>query len=427
MNSKKIIALNFKTRHLINVIVIVLIFSNPNNVFGQKGHTISDFYEYANKEWLDITVIPENASVVNNWGILWDEIIDKSIEILSGKIKYDLDKDHDYLLTQMQNFYASTAEYSKDERKRVELVQKNYPMLFGVLFSKITLPPEEEEKIKELIAYLIKAYRTKIAGSKKIKDNNAEIFLTKLDEMEFEIGAPQLSMFQTIPELSTNSLELNIQLSESYQLENTTNKANWQFPPFETECRYGIYDNSVRIYAGTLYAIDFIEEDDFVTLFATIGRTIAHEMTHAFDRMGKKFNKKDWNDINQALINQFDQYEIQDGYKVDGKKTLQENFADLGGVEVSLMALKLYIKDHYAQYSNEDKSKAIRHFFIAYAQFWREKATSAFEIASLQRIHTPQKFRAIGPIYNQDEFYEVYEIDLESKYYIPKNSRISIW
>jgi len=59
--------------------------------------------------------------------------------------------------------------------------------------------------------------------------------------------------------------------------------------------------------------------------------------------------------------------------------------------------------------------------------FGRKKATPEFEIFSLQRIHTPQKYRAIGPIYNQNEFYNNYEVDIKSKYYIPENIRISIW
>ena len=69
----------------------------------------------------------------------------------------------------------------------------------------------------------------------------------------------------------------------------------------------------------------------------------------------------------------------------------------------------------------------MRSFFMTFAQFWREKATSEFEITSLERMHTPQKFRAIGPVYNQDEFYKLFKIDIKSKYYIPDNQRISIW
>jgi putative endopeptidase len=426
--------LNFMIRetvHIKNMIVFFIValtcVSNLNTVLGQERDTITDFYEYANREWLDNTTIPENASVVNNWGILWNEIIGKSIEILSSESKYDLDENYQYILTQLRNFYKSTAEYSNNERKRVYLIQKHYPLLFGVLFSKITIPDYKENKIKELIKYLIIAYREKIENSDKIDVKTKAFFMSKLDEMQFEIGAPDISSIPVMPLLSVESLDINIQLSEEYQLKIKPDKPYWESPPFETDCRYNIYNNIVKIYAGTLYATNFSNEDNFPMIFATLGRTIAHEMTHAFDSYKKKFIKKDWNNITHSLISQFNQYAVQKEYFVDGKKTLQENFADLGGLEVSLLALKLYMEDSFPHNSEEEKSIAIRNYFVSYTQFWKEKGTSEFEISTLKRIHTPQKYRAIGPIYNQNEFYKVYEIDINSKYYIPENLRICIW
>ena len=169
-------------------------------------------------------------------------------------------------------------------------------------------------------------------------------------------------------------------------------------------------------------------------------------MTHAFDNVGQNFDKNgnyvNWfeklfsgalfgkNDLNKtydSLIKQFNRFTIQDSLHIDGRKTLQENFADLGGVEVSMLALNLFIEDNLNQLCKEDILKMKRYFYIYYAQFWREKATPEFERSTLNRAHTPQKFRLIGPIYNQNEFYDFFEIDKNTEYYIPKNKRISIW
>lgn len=394
--------------------------------YSQLKTKMSDFYEYVNKEWLDKTIISDNMSVVNNWGILWDNIIIKSIEILSGNIHYELDKNNVYILAQLQNFYKSAAENIPDERKRVYFIQKHYPMIFGVIFSKITIPNDKEEKIKELIKYLILAYKLKIENSEHVKEKNIDFFLTVLNNIQFKIGAPDISHLPIMPALSANSLEKNIQLTEDYQSKIKSQKPNWASPPFETDCRYNFNNNTVTLYAGTILALNSSHNNP-AELFATIGRTIAHEMTHAFDRYGKKFNNKDWKHINSSLIKQFNQYAIQDIYFINGRKTLQENFADLGGVEVSLLALKLFLKDENPQCSEEKRLDIIRRYFMAYAEFWREKSTPEFEVSTLNRLHAPQKFRAIGPIYNQDEFYNVFGIDTDSKYYIPNNMRISIW
>lgn len=426
-------------------IVSVAIIS-PGATFGQNIDQINDFYEYANRDWLDSTVVNENMSVVNNWGLLWDRIIDESIEILSGDSQYDLDEKHLFLLTQLQNFYKSSIEHSNDERKRVALVQDHYPMLFGILFSKITVPEAKEDQVSEIIGYLKTAYHDKFEKSNHIGEYQRDLFLAKLDNMAFEIGAPALSKFPPIPTLSIDSLEKNIQLSKEYLIEMDRVKSDWETPPFETDCFYTFHDNKVKIYAGILYDSILLDETDYIYLFATLGRTIGHEMTHAFDIVGKNYNhdgeyinwleklfggaytsKNDWDNIYQALIELFNQYAIQDTLFVNGTKTLQENIADLGGVEISLLALKIYLEKTQQLSSEEDESEALRKYFIAYAQFWREKATPAFEHSSLKRLHTPQKFRAIGPIYCQDEFYRVFEIDKKSKYYIPAGQRIKIW
>lgn len=430
----KFININFlihKTKFTLNMLVFFIVaiayFSNSDTALGQERDKITDFYEYANREWLDTTAIPENFIVINNWGILWDDIIDKSIEILSGESEYVLDENHQYILSQLRNFYKSTAEYSKNERKRAYLVQEHYPMLFGVVFSKITIPKNKEEKIKEIIKYLRLAYGDKIKNSNKIGEKTRTLFLSILDEIQFKIGAPDISSIPAMPLLSADSLELNIQTSEDYQSKIKPYKPYWESPPFETDCRYNINGNTVKIFAGALYPFSFNNEDDFPMIFATLGRTIGHEMTHAFDTYGKKFYKKDWDHTTHSLISQFNQYAVQEKYFVDGKKTLQENFADLGGLEVSLLALQLFMKDNFPNYSVEEKSIATRNYFISYAQFWREKATADFEISSLKRIHTPQKFRAIGPVYNQNEFYDLYNIDSDSEYYIPELERVTIW
>jgi putative endopeptidase len=404
-----------------------VIFLNTLQLLGQENQPITDFYEYVNKEWLDNTMLAENEIVINNWGILWEKITDKSIEILSGNIAYKLDPDYQYMLDQMQNFYKSAEEEIPDNRKRVYLIQSHFPFNFGVVFSRITIPQKKEEKIKELIRYLKMAYKAKIENSEHIDIKTADFFLGILNDIEFKIGAPDISHFPEMPKLSESEYESNINLSKEFALEIHDLKPEWVSPPFETDCRYDSKMNAVKIYAGTLYDFDFTNVNNYPELFATLGRTIAHEMTHAFDRYGKKFDKKAWKQINTSLIEQFNNYAIQDSNFIDGVKTLQENLADLGGVEVSLYALKIYIKESYPDYSDDLPVDALRRYFTAYADFWKEKATSEFELKTLDKIHTPQKFRAIGPIYNQDEFYKVFDIDKQSNYYISEEKRIHIW
>lgn len=410
-------------------------------LFGQIEEPIDDFYEYANSEWLQNTTIPDGGFVVNNWGMLWDNIIDKSIEILSQETDYELDEDYQFVLIQLQNLYNSSSVKFADERKRVELVQEKFPTLFGILFSEITYSVDEKNRINELIKYLKSAYRIKITDSNRIGDKYKQLFLSKLDKMDYIVGAPNLSNLPKMPLMDSVDLDKNLQLANEYRSKIEGNQANWKIPPFEIYCAYNFYENAVKIHAGMLFDAELEKEDNYTYLYATFGRTIAHEMTHAFDNMGRNFDsdgkrinklfsglifdKNEWERIYTDITEQYNEYTIQDSLNVDGEATLQENIADIGGVEVSLLALKLVLTDK--NYSEEDSNNFIKDYFIDYAQYWREIGTDGFERMTLERAHTPQKYRAIGPIINQNDFYDLYNIKVQSDFYISPEKRVTIW
>ncbi len=410
-------------------------------IIAQNNEPISDFYQFANKEWIDNTVLPENYIVINQSGILWEKIENKSIEILTDSLTYGLDEKYLYALQQLRNFYKSTIETSENTQMRVAEVQNNFPMIFGIVFSKITISKQKEEMIKEIIKYLTIAYKHKLENTPIIGNKYKELFLDKLDNLKIEIGAPSLSEFPKIPHLSDNSYSNNLKLVQSYKIEIGKIQTNWK-EPYETDCFYFAGSNKIYIYAGTLF--DFEYNDDAAYLFATLGRTIAHEMTHAYDMIGKEYDmtgkKITWlrkmfsglmfcddkrDKVYQSLIHQFNNYSYHDSLFVDGNKTLQENYADLGGVDVSILALKFYLKDKNK--SENELDDWLGKYFLYYARFWKEKSTSEFKITTFKRIHTPQKFRAIGTIYNQNEFYRIYNINPESVYFIPESKRVSAW
>ena len=105
---------------------------------------------------------------------------------------------------------------------------------------------------------------------------------------------------------------------------------------------------------------------------------------------------------------------------------IKENLKDNGGLSLAFQALKLKISGQKEQKTIVGLS-VYQRFFIAYVQKWKEVISQKELIKSFKGQHAPQKFRAIGPLINNSEFYKNFNIKPEDKLYIKKKNRIKIW
>jgi hypothetical protein len=167
--------------------------------------------------------------------------------------------------------------------------------------------------------------------------------------------------------------------------------------------------------------------------YGGIGATISHEMTHAFDLEGIEYNPraiykewwtpKDKNRFGQKtrkiskFFSQFKHY----GIPLDGKKTLSENWADLGGIFISLRGLKTLLDSMNA--SDEVRKEAHRQFFIAYATSWRtlvRKEKMLYAITT--SVHAPALDRVDRIVPQFQEWYDAFDIrDTDPLYVKPKD------
>lgn len=155
---------------------------------------------------------------------------------------------------------------------------------------------------------------------------------------------------------------------------------------------------------------------------------IAHEISHAFDPNGSKFdevgNLKDWwtkedhiefQKKTEEMVKLFDGIPYADG-KVNGRLTVGENIADAGGVSVA------YDVARNSKGFNPDE------FFKSWALIWRMKSTRELENTLLiMDEHSPNKVRTNLQLSNFDPFYEVYNIEKTDKMYIDPKDRVKVW
>jgi putative endopeptidase len=180
--------------------------------------------------------------------------------------------------------------------------------------------------------------------------------------------------------------------------------------------------------------------DDAVN-YGAIGVVIGHEMTHGYDDEGRKFdadgNLNDWwsaadsqafDARAQLVVDEYNGFAALPGLHVNGKLTLGENLADLGGVNIAYEALERALAKDPAKRKNIDGFTPEQRFFISFAQIWRTNIRDA-EAQRLVTVdpHSPGQFRSYGPLLNVQHFYEAFDIQPGTPMWLPPEKRAIIW
>ena len=126
------------------------------------------------------------------------------------------------------------------------------------------------------------------------------------------------------------------------------------------------------------------------------------------------------------MVKQFDEYEPLPGYHINGKATLGENIADLGGILLGIEAFKK--TDQYKKGETINGLTPMQRYFMGYALGWlghiEEKR---LRNQLLTDVHSPAKYRVNGPFVDVDEFYEAFDVKPGDKMYRPDSLRVRIW
>lgn len=204
---------------------------------------------------------------------------------------------------------------------------------------------------------------------------------------------------------------------------------------------YNSLENSIEFPAGILQGAFFDAERPSYMNFGAIGYVIGHEITHGFDDRGRQFDK-DGNDRNwwkpktdaryreraQCIIEQYSNYTVpENGLRVNGMNTQGENIADNGGIKEAFRAYTRWTKDH----GKEPRLPGLNYtpdqlFWISAANIWCGKfRPEVLKLRVNSGVHSPAKFRIIGPLSNAPEFSASFNCPLGS----PMNPRkkCSVW
>jgi putative endopeptidase len=199
-------------------------------------------------------------------------------------------------------------------------------------------------------------------------------------------------------------------------------RAEWHMNTYTVNAYYDPTANNTALPAGILQPPFFGPDRSVAANLGGIGMVIGHELTHGFDDQGAQFdsdgNLKNWwkpddekafKARGQCVSDQYSTFEALPKQFVQGKLTLGEDIADLGGVKMAFKAYRALRRDATKVYM-ADGFDEDQQFFLAVGQAWCSKDRAA-EVQRRLTVdpHSPPKFRVYGALRNLPEFAEAFK------------------
>ncbi|MCH2192713.1 M13 family metallopeptidase [Kordia sp.] len=349
-------------------------------------------------------------------------------------------------------FYSKELNGAKKQRDAKEralaTVNGSVGEAIGQLYVDAKFPPEAKEKAEKMIANVIAAYKDRIKVLDWMSPETKEKAIEKLDKFTVKIGYPdKWEDYSNLDIKAGNSYYDNMVAVGKWafrknldDIDQPVDKTKWGMSPQTVNAYFNPLNNEIVFPAAILQPPFYNYQADDAVNYGGIGAVIGHEISHAFDDSGARFdangNLTNWwtdEDLKQftergnVLVAQYNAIEVLPDVFINGKFTLGENIGDLGGVLGAYDGLQRHIKEH-GRPDKIDGYTAEQRFFLSWATVWRTKMR---EEALRTRIktdpHSPGQYRAYVPLQNVDAFYEAFDIKEGDKMYIAPEDRVRIW
>ena len=318
----------------------------------------------------------------------------------------------------------------------------------GQLYVEAKFPPEAKEKAKNMIAYVIEAFQARIEKLDWMSPETKLKAIEKLDKFTVKIAYPdEWKDYSDLEIKEGNSYAENMLAVSKWSMEENiaeigqpVNKKEWGMSPQTVNAYFNPLNNEIVFPAAILQPPFYNYLADDAVNYGGIGAVIGHEISHAFDDSGARFDANGnvnnwWIDADleefekrgKLLAEQYSAIEVLDSVHINGAFTLGENIGDLGGVLGAYDGLQLHFEKN-GRPENIDGFTPEQRFFMSWATVWR---TLIREDALRTQIktdpHSPGTTRAIQPLKNVDAFYEAFDIQEGDGMYLKPEERVRIW
>ncbi|HEX5121891.1 MAG TPA: M13 family metallopeptidase [Rhodanobacteraceae bacterium] len=331
-------------------------------------------------------------------------------------------------------------------RRIVEAIDMHAGEAMGRLYIARCFSGDAKRRVEDIAENLRAAMRTRLETIDWMSEATCRAALRKLTALRFRIGHPE--RWRDLSGLETNphSLHANVLAARRFEqreriarIGRRTDRTRWSLSPQTVNARYDPQRNEVVFPAAMLAPPFFDVDTDDALNYGGIGAVIAHELTHAFDDQGSRFDADGrlanwWTSEDRARFDaladrvrtHFDAIPAGSGEQVDGRLTLGENIADFGGLAIAYDALMRAVArtpdpmiDGYTQ---------AQRFFFGWATIWRQNLTLGEASFRLRHDrHAPAGVRANAGAANLEGYTQAFECGQRDPMCVESGRRISIW
>ncbi len=319
-------------------------------------------------------------------------------------------------------------------------------MAIGKAYVARYFPPEQKAAMAGLTTELKAAFRVRLQHNAWMSEATRQTALRKLDNQLILIGYPDKWRDYSALVVRPDDLYGNARRAIAFEwawevghLGHPVDRTEWDMTP-QTVNAYNAPDFDEVVFPAAILQPPFFNKDaDPAINYGAIGGVIGHEMTHSFDDQGRKFDEKgrlhDWWTADDAqrfearadrLGAQFDALAPFPGLHVNGRLTMGENIADLGGLTLALDAYHASL--HGAVAPVIDGLTGDQRVFLGWAQVWRQKVRP--ERAKMLLVtdpHSPPSARVDMPVHNIDGWYKAWNVEPGDALYLSPKDRVQIW
>ena len=348
------------------------------------------------------------------------------------------------------NFYSHTlngAEKQQERWKRCTTrVDRELGEALGQVYVARYFPPAEKQRTLEMTLSIEQAMDKDLDGLDWMSAATKVKAKEKLHSVMNKIGYPdKWRDYSTLTIMRGDALGNQMRAHEFEvardlaKIGKPVDKGEWQMTPPTVNAYYDPQMNNVNFPAGYLQPPFFSGKEDDAANYGDMGSTIGHELTHGFDDEGRQFDKdgnllnwwtkgdeKEFADRAECMVRQYDAIEAVPGVHLNGKLTLGENLADLGGLWLAWEAwLDKAAAAHLDMSATQDGYTPEQRFWIAYAQQWcTQTRPERLRTQAQTDPHAPDEYRTNTVLQDLPEFAKSFSCRKTAAMVVPKPCRV---